>query len=84
MSQGRFNATIEIRAGESTDSIYSAMKPDVKSSPKGQVSMNIMLKDDVICMSMYSDDLSHIRASLNSYLRLASAAFRSLDVTRHR
>ena len=81
MSQRRFNATIEIRAKGSANAIYSALKPDVKSSPERQVSTDIRLNDDEISIYISSNDLSHIRASLNSYLRLARAASSCLDAT---
>jgi len=81
LSQRRFNATIEIRAKDSANAIYSALKPDVKSSPERQVSADIRLNDDEIYINISSNDLSHLRASLNSYLRLARAASSCLDAT---
>ncbi len=78
MSKRRFNATIEIRA-RTAGAIYSALKPDVKSSPERQVSADIRLNDDQIIIDISSNDLSHLRASLNSYLRLARAASSCLD-----
>jgi len=81
MPKRRFNATIEIRAGASANAIYSALKPDVKSSPERQVSADIELSNDKISIDISSNDLSHLRASLNSYLRLAGAASSCLDAT---
>ena len=81
MPERRFNATIEIRAKDSANAIYSALKPDVKSSPGRQVSADIRLNDDEISIYISSNDLSHLRASLNSYLRLARAASSCLDAT---
>ncbi len=78
MSKRRFNATIEIRT-RTAGAIYSALKPDVKSSPERQVSADIRLNDDQIIIDISSSDLSHLRASLNSYLRLARAASSCLD-----
>jgi tRNA threonylcarbamoyladenosine modification (KEOPS) complex Pcc1 subunit len=79
--QRRFNATIEIRAKDSANAIYSALKPDVKSSPERQVSANIRLSNDEISIDISSNDLSHLRAGLNSYLRLAKTASSCLDAT---
>jgi len=79
LSQRRFNATIAISAGSSADAIYSALKPDVKSSPRRQLSASIRLDDGTISIEVSSDDLSHLRASLNSYLRLARAASTCID-----
>ncbi|MGH9878544.1 MAG: KEOPS complex subunit Pcc1 [Nitrososphaerales archaeon] len=79
LSQRRFNATIEITAGNSADAIYSALKPDVKSSPQRQLDASIALNNITISIEISSDDLSHLRASLNSYLRLARAASDCID-----
>ena len=79
LSQRRFNAIIQIRATGSSNAIYSALKPDVKSSAERQVSATIGLKDGEISIDISSNDLSHLRASLNSYLRLAKAASNCLD-----
>ncbi len=81
MSERKFNATIEIKAGNSADAIYSALKPDVKSSPQRQLDASIALNNDTISIDISSDDLSHLRASLNSYLRLARAASDCIDAT---
>lgn len=78
MQQRRFNAKIQILAGKSSSSIYSALKPDIKSSER-QINAEIALEDDAITLNMSSDDLSHIRAGLNSYLRLVNAASKCLD-----
>lgn len=80
LSQRKFNATIEIRADRSADAIYSALKPDVKSSPQKH-SATITLNGGKISIAISSDDLSQVRASLNSYLRLARAASRCIDAT---
>jgi KEOPS complex subunit Pcc1 len=79
LSQRKFNATIEIKAGNSADAIYSALKPDVKSSPQRQLDAHITLNNSAISIEVSSDDLSHLRASLNSYLRLTRAASDCID-----
>ena len=81
MSTRRFSAAIKIRARGSANAIYSALKPDVKSSPERQVSADIRLEGDEISIDISSNDLSHLRASLNSYLRLARAASSCLYAT---
>jgi len=85
-SRRRYSATILISAGSSADAVYSALRPDIVSSPDRQVSTSIRRGDDDLAgsirMELASDDLSHLRAALNSYLRLAGAALRCLDATR--
>jgi tRNA threonylcarbamoyladenosine modification (KEOPS) complex Pcc1 subunit len=77
--QRRFNARIEIVSLDAAGAIYSALKPDIKSSPDKQASADIALNDDMVSIDISSNDLSHLRASLNSFLRLVRAASSCLD-----
>jgi tRNA threonylcarbamoyladenosine modification (KEOPS) complex Pcc1 subunit len=80
MLKRRFNATVEIRTKNSTV-IYSALKPDINHSVEGRTKAEMKLIGDTITIDIDSDDLSHLRASLNSYLRLAKSAISCLDAT---
>ena len=80
MSNRRFSATVEIRTRNS-QVIYSALKPDINHAVEGRTSADMKLVDDTILIDINSSDLSHLRASLNSYLRLAKTAVSCLDVT---
>ncbi|MGH9909294.1 MAG: KEOPS complex subunit Pcc1 [Nitrososphaerales archaeon] len=80
MPRRRFSATVEIRTRNS-QVIYSALKPDINHAVEGHTSADMKLVDDTILIDINSGDLSHLRASLNSYLRLAKTAVSCLDVT---
>ena len=80
MPKRRFNATVEIRTKNSVV-IYSALKPDINHSVEGHTKAEMKLIGDTITIDIDSDDLSHLRASLNSYLRLAKSAISCLDIT---
>lgn len=79
MQQRKFSASISLVAGRPADAIYTALKPDL-ASKEMHVSTSITLEGREIRMELSSDDLSHFRAALNSYLRLAGAASSCLDV----
>lgn len=79
MPRRKFSATVEIRT-KNSHVIYSALKPDI-NHVEGHTSADMKLVDDTILIDINSDDLSHLRASLNSYLRLAKTAVSCLDVT---
>lgn len=80
LSPRRFNATVRIETKHSRV-IYSALKPDIDHSIEGRASADMKLIDKAIIINIGSDDLSHLRASLNSYLRLAKTAVSCLDLT---
>lgn len=79
MPKRRFSATVEIRT-KNSQVIYSALKPDINHA-EGHTNADMKLVDNTILIDINSGDLSHLRASLNSYLRLAKTAVSCLDVT---
>lgn len=79
LPQRRFNAIIELKT-KNSQVIYSALKPDVDHL-EGHTCADIKLANDTIIIDVNSYDLSHLRASLNSYLRLAKTAISCLDTT---
>ncbi|MEM0363991.1 MAG: KEOPS complex subunit Pcc1 [Candidatus Nitrosocaldus sp.] len=66
-------------------SIYVALEPECRASGKGRdegFESSIVFEDSRIRVTIYANDVSTIRAVLNSYLRFIDAAYRSLIVTK--
>ncbi|NMJ87296.1 MAG: hypothetical protein EX285_05595 [Thaumarchaeota archaeon] len=80
LSRRRFSTKVEIKT-KNSQIIYVALKPDINNSIEGHISTNLKLIGDTIFLNIDTDDLSHLRASLNSYLRLAKSAISCLDIT---
>ncbi len=78
--QRRFSATVEIRTKKSRI-IYSALKPDINPSIERHANVDMKLVGDTILIDIKSEELSDLRARLNSYLRLARTCISCLDVT---
>lgn len=66
---------------KNSEVIYSALKPDIDHAIEGRTRADMKLDGDTIRIDVSSDDLSRLRASLNSYLRLAKTAIDCLNVT---
>ncbi|MFQ5941364.1 MAG: KEOPS complex subunit Pcc1 [Nitrososphaerales archaeon] len=79
MSQRRFNAKIEIRT-KNSQIIFFALKPEINYSVGTGATSGIKLVDDTIFIDINSNDLSQLRASLNSFLRLVKTGISCLDV----
>jgi len=80
MSLRRFSASIEL-ATINAETVFSAVQPDIKGFADEHSTSSIKLIGAKILIDIESDDLSHLRASLNSYLRLMETAINCLDVT---
>jgi tRNA threonylcarbamoyladenosine modification (KEOPS) complex Pcc1 subunit len=79
-SRRRFSAAVELTAGNA-EAVFSAVQPDIRSFAEAHSTCHIKLIDDKILLDIESNDLSHLRASLNSYLRLMKTAINCLDIT---
>ena len=59
-------------------SIYSALNPDIKSSPDPVVKTGACLYNSNLYIDMETNDVPSLRALINSYLRLANASYKSI------
>ncbi len=73
-----FNAKITVDAKEKTKSIFESINTDNKFYPENPTKTKISLQDFIL-ISIESKQLSHLRANLNSTLRLIQASYDSIE-----
>ncbi len=73
-----FSAKITIDAKEKTKAIFDSVNTDNDFYPENPVKTKIKL-DDKITIFVDSDHLPHLRANLNSTLRLIQASYDSIE-----
>jgi tRNA threonylcarbamoyladenosine modification (KEOPS) complex Pcc1 subunit len=59
-------------------SIRDALAPDLKRLPKTEGRAEISLKNSDVIFTIETNDIASLRASVNSYLRLADASYRCI------
>lgn len=74
----QFSANITIDAKDKTESIFHSMNIDNKFYPENPTTTKISF-NDVISISIEATQLSHLRANLNSTLRLIQASYDSIE-----
>jgi KEOPS complex subunit Pcc1 len=74
----RYNAKIEIFAKEKTKSIFDSIQTDNKFSAETPTKTTISF-DKKITILIDAQELSHLRANLNSTLRLVQASNDSIE-----
>ena len=74
----RYNAKIEIFAKEKTKSIFDSIQTDNKFSAENPTKTTISF-DKKITILIDAQELSHLRANLNSTLRLVQASNDSIE-----
>lgn len=77
----RFSATVRVCAGDRTRAIYESVNADNEFYPENPVSTTVSI-DDGLVITAGSENLAHLRANLNSVLRLVQAANDSIGSAR--
>jgi len=77
MSQ--FNATLIIKDKDRTQAIFDSISADNRFYPENPTRTRISLKKNSIHIEITADELAHLRANLNSTLRLIQASSDSLQ-----
>lgn len=73
-----FNATIAISAGKKTKAIFKSLETDNKFYDENPTKTKMFL-DKEITILIEAKEISHLRANLNSTLRLVQASNDSLE-----
>ncbi len=73
-----FSAKIIVDAKEKTKAIFDSINTDNKFYPENPTNTNMKLKDKIV-ISIESDHIPHLRANLNSSLRLIQASYDTIE-----
>ena len=73
-----FSAKITIYAQDQTKAIYDSINTDNKFYPENPVKTQIIFNKRITVL-VESEHLSHLRANLNSTLRLVQASYDSME-----
>ncbi|SMH72566.1 KEOPS complex subunit Pcc1 [Candidatus Nitrosotalea okcheonensis] len=73
-----YNAKIEISAGKRTKSIFHSVETDNKFYDENPTKTNFLLGKKIMIM-IDAQEISHLRANLNSTLRLVQASNDSIE-----
>ena len=73
----KFNAKIEVSAGEKTNAIFDSINIDNKFYPENPTKTE-MFYNDKITILVKSNQLAQMRANLNSCIRLIQTSYDSI------
>ena len=73
-----FNAEIIVNAKDKTKAIFDSINTDNKFYPENPTNTNMKFTDKII-ISIESDHIPHLRANLNSCLRLIQASYDAIE-----
>ena len=73
-----YSAKITVDAKDKTNAIYDSVNTDNEFYPENPVKTKIKL-DKKLVISAETDQITHLRANLNSTLRLIQASYDSIE-----
>jgi KEOPS complex subunit Pcc1 len=73
-----FNAKITVDAKEKTKAIFDSINTDNEFYPENPTKTYMVLNEKIV-ISIESDHIPHLRANLNSTLRLIQASYDSIE-----
>lgn len=73
------NAVISIKAKDKTQAIFDSISADNQFYPENPTRTKISISKNTIHIEIAADELAHLRANLNSTLRLVQASSDSIE-----
>ena len=73
-----FSAKITVDAKDKTKAIFDSVNADNEFYPENPVKTKITFNENIV-ISIESEQLTHLRANLNSTLRLIQASYDSIE-----
>jgi|TARA_B100001013_G_scaffold333409_1_gene250337 KEOPS complex subunit Pcc1 len=73
-----FNSKIEFSAGQETKAIFDSVSVDNKFYPENPTKTKITFNKKIL-IHLQSEQIPHLRANLNSTLRLIQASYDSIN-----
>lgn len=74
-----FSAIVQVSAKDKTKAIFDSISIDNKFYPENPTKTSVSLKKNTLHISIQTDELPHLRANLNSTLRLIQASYDSVE-----
>ena len=74
-----YSAKIEVFAGKRTKAIFKSIETDNKFYDENPTKTEMMFNDKIITILIEAQELSHLRANLNSTVRLVQASNDSIE-----
>lgn len=80
MKSYRAKIKISAKSRRVAASIRDALAPDLKRLPKTEGRAEISLKNSDVVFDIETGDIASLRASINSYIRLADASYKCITL----
>lgn len=73
------NLEVPMGSGELAKIIYDAIIPETRSAPSDRAEVKVSVRSSVLFLEISAEDLTALRAAMNSYLAWISGCMRTVE-----
>ena len=79
--KGKSTVEIPLESKKIAELLLAALSPETKSAPSDRAITNVSIRDNVLVIDVEANDLTALRAAMNSYISWVSACLRTVELT---
>ena len=76
---GKSVIEIPLESKKNAEILFAALAPETRSGPSDRATTKLSMRDSVLVIEVEAEDLTALRAAMNSYIAWVSACIKSLD-----
>ncbi len=77
---GKSTIEIPLDSKKTAELLLSALSPETKSGPSDRATTRVSIRDSVLVIEIEANDITALRAAMNSYIAWVSACLRTVNL----
>jgi len=77
---GKSTIEIPLDSKKTAELLLAALSPETKSGPSDRATTSVSIHDSVLVIEVEANDITALRAAINSYLAWVSACLRTVEL----
>ncbi|MHA2025570.1 MAG: KEOPS complex subunit Pcc1 [Candidatus Thorarchaeota archaeon] len=77
---GKSTIEIPLKSKKTAELLLAALSPETKSGPSDRATTNVSIRDNVLVIEIEANDITALRAAMNSYIAWVSACLRTVEL----
>lgn len=79
--KGRSIIEIPLESKKIAELLLAALSPETKSGPSDRATTEVSIRDNVLVIEVEANDITALRAAMNSYIAWVSACLRTIELS---
>lgn len=79
--RGKSKIEIPLDSKKTAELLLAALSPETQSGPSDRATTSVSIRDSILVIEVEANDITALRAAMNSYLAWVSACLRTIELT---